>query len=54
MRDVDDLMLLSNIPAQVESLLQVGGIGLNMNVNKTEYMCFKEKGPSPLLVSWRQ
>ena len=41
----DDLALLS-VPA--ESLLHsvkqaVGGFGLNVNSNKTEYMCFKQK-----------
>ena len=44
----DDLVLLSNTPAQIESLLHsleqaVEGIGLCVNTNKTEYMCFKQK-----------
>ena len=34
----DDLVLLENKPGQVE------GIGLYVNANKTEYMCFKQKG----------
>ena len=39
----DDLELLTYIPAQVESLLEqaAGGIGLYVNANKTEFMCFK-------------
>ena len=42
----DDQALLANAPTQTESLLHsleqtTGGIGLNVNVNKTEYMCFK-------------
>ena len=41
----DDLMLLPNAPAQAEFLEQaVGGIGLHVNANKTEYICFKPKG----------
>ena len=44
----DDLVLPANTPAQVKSLLlslqQVaGGIGLYVNGNITEYMCFKQK-----------
>ena len=49
MRNADytaDLMLLTNTPAQAESLLlsleqAAGGIGLYMNTNKTEFICFK-------------
>ena len=48
----DDLALLTNTPAQAESLLHnlkqaAGGIGLRVNANKTEYMYFKQKEPSP-------
>ena len=43
----DDLTLLPNTLAQAESQLHsqeqaAGGIGLNMNTNKTEFMCFKQ------------
>ena len=42
----DDLLLLTNISAQAESLLHspeqvVGGIFLYVNANQTVYMCFK-------------
>ena len=45
----DDIALLINTPIQAESLLYNqeqagGGIGLNVNANKTEYMCFKSGG----------
>ena len=41
----DDLALLTNILAQVESLLHsleqaAGGIGFYINASKTEFMCF--------------
>ena len=47
--DADDLALLANTPSQAESLLHsleqaAGDIGLCMNTNKTEYMCFKQEG----------
>ena len=43
----DDLALLANIPDQTESLLHyleqvTVGIGLYLNTNKTEFMCFKQ------------
>ena len=43
-----DQMLLVNTPAQTEFQLYnlgqaAGGIGLNMNANKTEFMHFKQK-----------
>ena len=43
--DADDITLLANIPAQDESQLHslkkaAGGIGLHVNANKTEYLCF--------------
>ena len=41
----DDIAFLANIPAQAESLLHslertAAGIGLHVNADKTEYMCF--------------
>ena len=44
----DDRVLLTNTPAQSESLLNsleqpAKNIGLHMNANKTEYICFKQK-----------
>ena len=49
----DDLALLVNIPAQAESLLlcrepAAEGVGLYVNANKTNLMCFKWVGASPL------
>ena len=40
----DDLVLLTNTPAQAKSLLQsleqvAGSIGIYVDVNKTEFMC---------------
>ena len=48
--DTDDLTLLANTPVQAKYLLHslkqaVGSIGLYMKINKTEFMCFKQKGP---------
>ena len=45
---VDDILLLANTPAQAESLLHSlerapGGIGLHVNADKTEYMCFNQR-----------
>ena len=45
----DDIALIANTPAQAESLLHsleraAGGIGLNINANKTEYMSFNQCG----------
>ena len=45
----DDLALPAYIPGQVEFLLYslqqaAGGIGYHKNANKTELMCFKQKG----------
>ena len=47
----DDLPLLVNTPAQAKSLLHsleqaAGGISLNKNANKTEFMCLNKKEPS--------
>ena len=43
------IALPTNTPAQAETLLHslkqaVGGIGLHVNANKTEYMCFNQRG----------
>ena len=45
----DDIVLLANTLAQAESLLHslkqaVSGIGLYVNTDKTEYMCFTQRG----------
>ena len=45
----NDIALLANLPAQVESLLLrlewvVGGMGLHVNADKIEYMCFNQRG----------
>ena len=47
--NADDLILLTNPLTQDESLLQnlewtVGEIDFYVNENKTDYMCFKQKG----------
>ena len=44
----DDLLLLQNSPTRTESLLHSqkqtsGGIGLNVNTNKTVNVCFRPK-----------
>ena len=46
---VQDFVFFTNIPTQAESLLHsmeiaAGGIGLYMNANKIELMCFKQEG----------
>ena len=46
--DADDIALLANTPAQAESLLHslersAGGIGLHVNADKTEFMCFDQR-----------
>ena len=46
---IDDIALLANTPAQAESLLHsleraADCIGLQVNANKTEYMCFNQGG----------
>ena len=46
--DADDLVLLANTPAQAKSLLHgqeqaAGDIGLYVNTNKTEFMCFNHE-----------
>ena len=45
----DDIALLANTPAQAETLVHslkraAAGIGLHINADKTEYMCFNPKG----------
>ena len=45
----DDIALLANTPAQAETLLHsleqaAAGIGLHVNVHKTECMCFNQRG----------
>ena len=45
----DDISLLANTPAQAESQLHsleqaASGIGLHVNADKTEYMCFNQRG----------
>ena len=45
----DDIALLANTPAQAETELHslervAGDIGLHVNADKTEYMCFNQKG----------
>ena len=47
----DDLLLLANTPSQAKSLLHsleqaARGIGLYVNLDKTEFMCFIKKKPS--------
>ena len=49
MKDADDIALQANTPAQAETLLHsleraAAGIGLHVNVHKTEYMCFNQTG----------
>ena len=48
----EDIELLANTPTQVKSLQHsmewvAGGIGLHVNVDKTEYMCFNKRGNIP-------
>ena len=45
----DDIALLANTPNQTETLLHsleraAAGIGLHVNAQKTEFMCFNQKG----------
>ena len=45
----DDITLLANTPTQAETLLYsleraTAGIGLHINIDKTEYMCFNQRG----------
>ena len=46
---VDELVLLTNTPVQAECMLHslkqaARGIGLHVNSNKTEFMCFNQNG----------
>ena len=52
----DDLVLLTNKPAKVESSMHsleqaAIGIGFYVDPNKTEFMCFKRKG-AIFTLSW--
>ena len=54
--DTDDIALLANTPARAESLLHsleraAAGIGLYVNAEKTEYMCFNQRGDISTLKS---
>ena len=45
----DNIVLLANTPAQAKTLLHslelaASGIGLHVNTDKTEYMCFNQRG----------
>ena len=45
----DDIALLTNAPAQAETLIDsleraAAGLGLHVNADKTEYMCFNQRG----------
>ena len=47
--NADDISLLANVPTQAESLLHsleraAGAVGLHVSADKTEYMCFNQKG----------
>ena len=47
--NTDDIALQANSPAQAESLQlssegEVGGLGLHISADKTEYMCFNQRG----------
>ena len=48
-KNADDIALLTNTPAQAETLLHslersTGGIGFHINADKTENMCFNQTG----------
>ena len=50
----DDKALLANTAAQLETLLHsleqaVAGTGLHVNADKTEYMCFNQRGNISIL-----
>ena len=50
----NDITRLANTPTQTKSLLYsleqaAGGIGLYVNVGKTEYMCFNQTGDISIL-----
>ena len=66
----NDIALLANSPTQAKSLLHclkwaAGGIGLHVNTDKTDYMCFNQRddisalkgGPlksGQVLLPWKQ
>ena len=48
----DDIALLANSPAKAESLQHsvergADGMGLHVNADKTEFMCFNQRAISP-------
>ena len=50
----DDIALLANTPTQAETLLDsleraAAGIDLHVNADKTEYMCFNQRGDISIL-----
>ena len=52
----DDIALLANTPTQIETLQHsleraAAGIGFHFNADKTEYMCFNQRGDISLLNS---
>ena len=52
--NTDDIALLANIPIQAQSLQHsleqaADGTGLHIKVDKTEYMCFNQKGDNSTL-----
>ena len=52
----NDIVLQTNTPAQAETQLHslewaVGGIGLHVNIDKMEYMCFNQRGDISTLKS---
>ena len=54
--NADDIAFLANSPAQAESLLHslkraAGGLGFHVNADKTEYMCFNQRGDISTLKS---
>ena len=53
----DDTALLANMPAQTEPLLHslersAAGIGLIVNVDQTEYICFNQRGDISTQKGW--
>ena len=50
----DDIVLLANTPAQAKTLLHsleqaAAGLGLHVKADKTEYMCFNQRGNISIL-----
>ena len=55
--NADNIALLANAPNQDETLLHsleraAGGIGLHVNADKTEYMCFYQRGVTSTRNFW--